>query len=252
MAGKIRYMNTGDRPIYSYTFGNEIIYILCASLSVAIDFFSWVVSCALVAGNVLLVPLMFVVIVPTSFLVGFGVTKAFFFVKRRIFFVAGFQALALGMLAASGFVSCFSCDFSTRDVTSSAAGLAMLGLVVVLVSWCFTHVNRICLFTDGVIIGKLVIPYKDVVTVAYATGKDVASRVPQEGKGLELIILTPLDFEYIERDFGIFHHYVIIVTKERCYVAQSLSSRSDFPANVRNAWACYDYDMKHGIIHPLH
>nr|MDO8116004.1 hypothetical protein [Candidatus Sigynarchaeota archaeon] len=150
------------------------------------------------------------------------------------------------------FVFCFSRDFTPRALPFMTTGIALFGCMACLVVWWVKHLNHIHLFTDGLIIENLEIWYKDVVTVAYATGKDVGSHVPQEGAGLEMAILTPLDFEYIERDFGIFHHYVLIVTKSHCYVAQSLSSRSDFPANVRNAWACYDYDMKHGIVHPLH
>ncbi len=126
----------------------------------------------------------------------------------------------------------------------SPVGFGIMAIAWILITVFFARYGRIRLYTDGVIIGKLAIPYSDFVYTEFSTGKPFQDHLPEQGKGKPIEIITPIDYEYIEENFGVFHPYTFITTREKTYVVQSLTHRPEFVANVRNAWACYDWDQR--------
>nr|MDO8115891.1 hypothetical protein [Candidatus Sigynarchaeota archaeon] len=70
---KIRYMNTRDRPIYSYTFGHAFIYLLCSVIAVPVGFSSWLASGALFPESDASIPFSIVLATCSSFFLGFVV-----------------------------------------------------------------------------------------------------------------------------------------------------------------------------------
>ena len=174
------------------------------------------------------------------FIVGFLIAKMFFFIKKNIWIkngIIGMIMVALSMVPIY-LVSIFYEISTIVVIIITYISIIASGIIFL------RKGGKIKLYTDGITIDGMVIPYDEVIFTDYATG-EIEKNIPKAAKGKKFQLLTPIDYEYIEEDFGVFHHYCFIVTKTHAYVLQSLTGRSAFVANVRNAWACFIYDKQH-------
>jgi hypothetical protein len=171
-----------------------------------------------------------------SFVITFVVTRTFFYVYRSGGVIAGIKSIFMPcMLALS--INLFYLSFIFPAIMVSI-------IPIFIVAYHWKDIHSIKLYTDGFTVGKMEFHYGLIQDVQYATGKPIESRIPETGGGTEMIILTPIDFEFIGDDYGIFHHYLMVVMETKVYVIQPLRNKDAFAANVRNAYACYQYDLK--------
>ncbi|MEX2679983.1 MAG: hypothetical protein Q6373_000140 [Candidatus Sigynarchaeota archaeon] len=243
--GKIRYMAKDRwRPIYRYPYGDDFVYLVCSLLAIgsSIGVYSalhdairtstalfWILEVALLAGGLI---------------AGFAIARYLFFVTPQ---VRKRSAMAWAVCAGLHFPGLYLGSIrgsSPVDIYQLVGAAALCAIAYVIAGRAFYKTGWIRLYTDGVIIGKLVLRYADFVYTEFACGKPYQDRVPEQGKGKPIVVLTPIDYEYVERDFGVTHYYCFIITRDTTYVAQSLTKRSDFVANVRNAWSCYDWEQR--------
>jgi len=223
------------RPIYRYPFGNAFVYLIgslvgtgtgAAAGLITVQACQAAISCGVHAAAV---P------AAIALVIGHVIARYLFFVTQITRLRNAILASIAAFLQATGIVL--------------APAMPFLGIGIMVIAWgivavFFAHYGRIRLYTDAVVIGKLVLPYSEFVYTEFSTGKPFQDHVPEQGKGKAIEIITPIDYEYIEENFGVFHPYTFIITREKTYVVQSLTHRPEFVANVRNAWACYDWDRR--------
>ena len=118
----------------------------------------------------------------------------------------------------------------------------LIGIVLIVASLLLLFVfnaryGKIGLFTDGIKIGKRTFYYSDIIKQpSYGTGP-IEKKIPEEDKDKQVTMLTPIEYEYQEKNFGIFHVYLIFVTKDTVYIAQSINKQSNLAQDSRNAWS---------------
>ena len=231
--GKVRYMGKALCPIYRYWHGSAYMRALasiagavagaCIALLLLLPVPAWSIP--------LLAP------VPAA-LAGFMVDRLLFFSSHRD------RALDACTGGATGTVVSLGIVLVTLGHQWVYAGIATM-VVPVAITWILLkRGGPIALYTDGFTVGKRVFMYDDVIVANWGCGREVGENVPEEGQEKSIVYLTPLDYEHVEEDFGITHHYAYVVTGDAVHVIQPLRSRSEFAANVRNAWACWDYDKR--------
>jgi hypothetical protein len=123
------------------------------------------------------------------------------------------------------------------DAWLGIAGAIVVGAIGAICLKLFKSFGRIWLFTDGIRIGSWKFMYSDILAIGLGTGKKIEKNFPPEAAGKPVTLLTPLDFEYIAPDFGIFHVYLVIVTADSVFVVQSLYNQSNMAQDVKNAWS---------------
>ncbi len=243
--GKVRYMAKDRwRPIYRYPYGNALVYLVCSVAATGTCIAAFFSVRGLIGSYIALFWVLEAILGLTGVLGGFFVARYLFFVTAR---VRRNGAAIWGLVAASGFPGiCLLWAGSGPGEVALGTGLLCVPLASLIIT--LARCKWIALYTDGVVIGKLVLKYADFVYTEFTCGKPYLDHVPEQGKGKPIVVLTSIDYEYEERDFGVMHYYCFIVTKDTTYVAQSLTNRSDFVANVRNGWSCYDWDRRQKAI----
>ena len=242
--GKVRYMdNDRWRPIYRYPYGNDIVYLVSSIAAIGTSIGMYLALYGAIQVSAGLFWILEAVLLAGGLIAGFVVARYLFFVTPQ---VRRTSATIWAACACFHFFGLYM--LSPRSGTAAnmdlITGIALLAIAYADAGIALKKCGWIRLYTDGVVIGRLVIKYADFVYTEFATGKPYTDHVPEQAKGKPLVLLTPIDYEYIERYFGVSHYYCFIITKDKAYVAQSLTGRSDFAANVRNAWACYDWNQR--------
>ena len=239
--GKVRYMhNDRWRPIYRYPYGNAFVYLVCSVAATGTSIAAFFSVSELIGSDLTVLWILEGILGLAGVIGGFFVARYLFFVTAQ---VRRNGAITWGLVAASGFPG-FWLLWKDSSSWGVALGTWLLAVPVAILIITLARCKWITLYTDGLILGKTVLKYADFVYTEFATGKPYTDHVPEQAKGKPLILLTPIDYEYVERYFGVSHYYCFIITKDNAYVAQSLTGRSDFAANVRNAWACYDWNQR--------
>ncbi|NMC07581.1 MAG: hypothetical protein GYA24_20375 [Candidatus Lokiarchaeota archaeon] len=239
--GKIRHMARDRlRPIYRYPYANSFVYLVCSVAATCTSIAAFLFTRGLAGGDVASFWIVEIVLGSAGIAGGYLVARHLFFVTANARRVA---AATWSLVAATSFpgLCLLLMGAEAREIE---LGTWLLAIPIAILVLDLARCRWISLYTDGVIIGKLVIKYADFVYTEFATGKPYTDHLPEQAKGKRIEVLTPIDYEYIERDFGVSHYYCFIITKDAVYVAQSLTGRSDFAANVRNAWSCYDWNRR--------
>nr|MDO8085414.1 hypothetical protein [Candidatus Sigynarchaeum springense] len=245
--GKTRYMARDRwRPIYRYPYNDDFVY--CVSSIAAIGA-STVVYFALYDAVRSLVAWFWIleaILVASGLVAGFSVARHLFFVTPQVRRRNAITWAACAGLHFPGLYLGLSRGLPAIDIYL-LAGAALCAIAYTTAGNALYKTGWIRLYTDGVIIGKLVLKYADFVYTEFACGRPYQDHVPEQGKGKPIVVLTPINYEYVEKNFGVTHYYCFIITRDTTYVAQSLTKRSDFVANVRNAWSCYDWDRRQKV-----
>jgi hypothetical protein len=233
---RICHVNTRDRPFYKFEFGKA--YLLY------VESLGGIIAALMVFSiEMLVLPTPWDAIAATlgillvaAFVLGYVVTRLLAFVQRDVSVKCGLYCAAVA-----------GCHFVGTTllwgwIHVGGIDIRWLGIVAIAVAWAvlayfYRKYGKIGLFTDGMRIGSKVFMYADIVAVGHGTGSAIEAKIPEEGKGRPVTILTPLEFEYIEENFGIFHVYLIFVTKDAVYVAQSINKQSNLAQDTRNAWS---------------
>jgi hypothetical protein len=233
---RICHVNTRDRPFYKFEFGK--VYLLyvesLAGIMVALVAFFIVMLALPTPWDAVAATLG--ILLAVAFVLGYVVTRMLAFVQRDVSITCGLYCAAVsgGHFAGTALVWGW--------IQVGSADARWLGAVVMAGAWVVLVVlhrkyGKIGLFTDGMRIGSKVFMYPDIVAVGHGTGSDIEAKIPAEGKGKPVKVLTPIEFEYIEANFGIFHVYLIVVTADAVYVAQSINKQSNLAQDARNAWS---------------
>ncbi|MHA1680966.1 MAG: hypothetical protein ACTSUE_08150 [Promethearchaeota archaeon] len=240
---RICYIDTGDKPFYKFQYGREFPRFLAsmAGLISGAGAFLMTIPFATSGGAAFLVVL--IAGNGGALLFGMLVTSSlFFFYMRRIietalFSVCLFNLYFIGLFLVTGYGSIGGVpDVGVAVVILGIiVGAAMIVLGTLVVSVLFARHGKVGIFTDGVKIGKRSFKYEDVIAISHGTGP-VEKSIPREGMGKELIVLTPIEYEYVGKDFGIYHVYMYLVTADAVYVAQSLNRQSNMAQDALNAW----------------
>ncbi len=233
---RICHVNTRDRPFYRFEFGSAFVHYV---ESLGGIFASLVASC--IATLVLPKPKDEVIVILTivlaiAFVLGYTLTRMLFFVKREVSIKA---SLHCTVIAGGQFIGiALLCGWIQIDGTDMRwPGFGIIAATWAILATFYRKYGKIGLFTDGMKIGSKVFRYTDIVAVGHGTGSSLDGNIPAEGRGKPIKILTPLEFEYIEKDFGIFHVYLVIVTADAVYIAQSINKQSNMAQDTRNAWS---------------
>ncbi len=233
---RICHVNTRDRPFYKFEFGNAfILYVEClggiiSSLGVFFISMPFLPSPRDAVAAVLAIALV------TAFVLGYALTKLLFFLHRPASIKAGIACMFVSGVHLTGLALLF------RWIQIGGIDVQWMGVGPVAVAWVvlvllYRRYDKIGLFTDGIKIGPRVFLYPDLVAIGHGTGTAIEEKIPVEGKGKPVTMLTPIEYEYTEGSFGIFHVYLILVTADAVYVAQSLNKQSNLAQDTRNAWS---------------
>ncbi len=160
--------------------------------------------------------------------------KTFFCMASRPFLLAG----VVGGLVAL----CITCGLAwvilPTDVIYKVAGGILLAVVAGLVMIQLAGAKRIKIYPDRVMVGKLVLYYRDMKVVKWGVGSLERTKQEltpaQQSKPLE--VLTPLLFESRGKDFSISYYYAVIEMPANIYVVQPVFWRNSLAQNVRNGW----------------
>ncbi|MEX2682934.1 MAG: hypothetical protein Q6373_015195 [Candidatus Sigynarchaeota archaeon] len=235
---RICHVNTHDRPFYKFEFGNDFILFIQCLGGIITSIAAFGVPMILSPAPQDAVAVVITIQLAIAFVLGYLLTK-------MLFYVHGDTALkgALYCMFVSG-VHSLGITFLLKWIKSENSGEQWLGMGIVIAAWIllamhYKRYGKIGLFTDGLKIGSRVFPYSDIIDVNYGTGSIIEDKIPPAGKGKPVFKLTPLQFEYIDKNFGIFHVYLIFVTADAVYIAQSINKQSNLAQDTRNAWSRY-------------
>ena len=228
--GKVRYMGKAAWPIYRYWcksgYPRAIASVLGSAAGVAITIIG-----LLAAGTGAWLAITLLAAAGAG-CAGALANRLLFFSTRREDVTCGVIAAACGGAIASGFS------------LLGAGGLLLLPIVIAVTEAFLHRGGPVSLYTDGFTVDGHVFMYDDVIVTSWGSGRAVDENVPTEGQGKPVIRLTALDYEHVEKEFGITHFYAYVVTPGAVHVIQPLRHRSEFVGNVRNAWACNDYEKR--------
>jgi hypothetical protein len=233
---RICHVNTRDRPFYKLEFGGAYIFYIENLMGIISAIGAFLITMLAVPTPRDAVTVALGILLGVAFLLGYAMTRLLAFMRRDTSIKRGLYCAAvsgchfIGTTLAWGWI----------QVDSMHAW--WLGVPLIAVAWCslvyyYRKYGKIGLFTDGMRIGSMTFMYPDIIAVGHGTGADIEAKIPPEGKGKPMKILTPIEFEYLEDNFGIFHVYLILVTADAVYVAQSINKQSNLAQDTRNAWS---------------
>jgi hypothetical protein len=233
---RICHVNTRDRPFYKFEFGSTFILYMESLGGIMSSLGAFFIAMLLLPTPRDAVAVILAIVLGVSFVLGYFMTKLLFFVQRSVSIKAGFACMSV-----SG-VHFIGLGLLIRWIQVENVDVQWTGIVLVAVAWVilaalYRKYGKIGLFTDGMKIGSRVFPYPEIIAVGHGTGSAIDAKIPAEGKGKPVTMLTPIEFEYTEANFGIFHVYLIFVTKDAVYVAQSINKQSNLAQDTRNAWS---------------
>lgn len=236
---RICHVETGDRPFYNFQHGIAFVYYLSTILGLVIGIGGYLALLGITRVQFMPFYLQFFIIIASGTIGGFIVANILFFLYRAGALKAG---LFTAFIAACEFTG-ISAMANFTVFTGIAPLLLVLGLPIAAIPWIalvvlYRAYGKIGVFTDGVKIGELVLRYDDIEKAGFGTGP-VEKSIPEADREKPLDILTPIDLDYEGKDFIIHHVYLIVVTAEKVYVAQSLNRQSNLAQDVRNAWVVY-------------
>ncbi|MBN2154319.1 MAG: hypothetical protein JW839_22885 [Candidatus Lokiarchaeota archaeon] len=233
---RICHVDTRDRPFYKFEFGNAfILFIECLGGIIASLAAFCVVMLSLPTPRDA-VSFVLAIDLAIAFVLGYALTKMLFYVHRVASLKGGLYCMLVSGMHSFGVALIFTW------IPNDVPGGQWLGMGFVIVAWILLAMHykrhgKIGLFTDGLKIRSRVFRYHDIIEVSYGTGSMIEDKIPASGRGKPVIKLTPMEFEYVEKDFGIFHVYLILVTADAVYVAQSINKQSNLAQDTRNAWS---------------
>jgi hypothetical protein len=232
---KICRVNSRDRPFYKFEYGTSFILFLETLAGILIGAGAFVIALAVQSHQNYLFPAWLLITCIAAYVIGHFVTKVMFFVYIKMSIACGITCT--GVAAASFTGLCFGFGlFNLASIYFTITGSLMIAVLLVIVLFFQIRYGKIGLFTDGVKIGNQVFQYPDIIAISYGTGP-IDKKIPEEGKDKPVRILTPIEYEYVEKNFGIFHVYLIFVTNDAVYVAQSINKQSNLAQDTRNAWS---------------
>jgi len=182
-----------------------------------------------------LFPAWFVITITVSYIIGHIITKVMFFVYRKMSIMCGMACVGVAAPSFTGLCFGFG-SFGFTDFQFTIIGIVMVIAMLIMLFMLNSRYGKIGLFTDGLKIGYQCFKYPDIIMSSYGTGP-IDKKIPVEGKDKPVRILTPIEYEYVEKNFGIFHVYLIFVTNDAVYVAQSINKQSNLAQDTKNAWS---------------
>lgn len=234
--GKVRYMGKAAWPIYMYWCKMGYAWAIAAVLGGLTG------ACIAIAG--LLVagtgawPAIILLAAAGAGCTGAAATRLLFFSTR------GDDETGAAIAAGCGAVAAAGTALLAAGGWSIVPGIAAVAVPVACTAFALRRGGSLALYTDGFVIDGRAVMYDDVIAVAWGSGRAVDENVPPEGKGKPVVRLTALDYEHVEKNFGVTHFYAYVVTREAVLVVQPLRHRSESAGNLRNAWACNDYEKR--------
>jgi len=232
---KICRVNTRDRPFYKFEYGVSFIFFIETLAGIVTGTGAFVFAIVLPSNQIRFFPFWFAITFAVAYFFGHVLTKVMFFVYPKLSIMCGIACGGIAGMEFTGLLLSFG-YFAINGIQFIITGIAL-----VLVSWLILFLlnaryGKIGLYTDGIKIGNKVFFYPDIITSSYGTGP-IEKKIPDKGKNKPVRILTPIEYEYIEKNFGIFHVYLIFVTNDAVYVAQSLNKQSNLAQDTKNAWS---------------
>lgn len=230
-------MNTKDRPFYKFEYGKSYIFYIETLAGITIGTSAFALAIVLPSNQLAFLFTWMVITCVVGYVIGHIITKVMFYVYRKMSIKCGMACMGVVELEFTGLSFCFG--FFQLAVSQ----FIIVGIVMVFAAWFilflfYVRYGKIGLFTDGVKIGKSVFKYPDIIISSYGTGP-IEKKIPDEGKDKPVLVLTPIEYEFVEKNFGIFHVYLIFVTKDAVYVAQSINKQSNLAQDTKNAWSRY-------------
>lgn len=216
---------------YAYYCSFHFYYVLggLSGMGVAILFIALYVKFA-----VLPLPAIFIIASFAGFFLTLLVLKTFLGMDRRPLLLTGVLGGVVALTSAWGLLWAVA----GGDVVSQAAGVIVFVLIGGIVILQLALARRIKIYPDRVIIGKLVLYYRDMKMVKWGVGS--LERTKQEltptQQANPLEVLSPLLFESRGKNFSISYYYAVVEMPEKVYVVQPVFWRNSFAQNIRNGW----------------
>ncbi len=233
---RICHVNTRDRPFYKFEFGNTYILYVESLGGIIASLVAFFIAILALPTPQDAVAVILAIVLAVAFMLGYVLTKLLFFMHRVASAKAGSACMLVSGMHFIGLALVFQW-IQIEDIDIQWTGIGLVAVAWTILIILYRKYGKIGLFTDGMRIDLKVFMYPDIVAVGFGTGSDIEAKIPAEGNGKPVKLLTPLEFEYIEENFGIFHVYLIFVTADAVYVAQSINKQSNLAQDTRNAWS---------------
>ncbi|MHA1791242.1 MAG: hypothetical protein ACTSVI_01275 [Promethearchaeota archaeon] len=237
---RICHVDTGDKPFYKFQYGGLFYYFIGVSMGL-VSGTGFFIAFLILRFCGLNLSLVFFCLFESA-----GSFSCGFFVSKMMFYVHAPRALKNGffsfLFSTFTFLGALFILFSFKNDPFCYAfflnGIFLTSCAIIVEIELFKRHGKIGLFTDGVKIGSLTIMYDDIEAIGFGSGS-LERKIKELKTNKPVEILTPIEYEYVEKDFGIFHLYLIITTRDRVYVAQSINRQSNLVQDTRNAWMRY-------------